>query len=137
MNRNGSCSCGDVQFSVEGDPFNTVFCYCTECQIASGSDKFYGVWYKPDQFQITQGKTKEFIRFGDSGGKLTYKFCEKCGTKLCAESSYGMITVAGAILDNTVGIEPQMAIFTKSATSWAILPTEIPCFKEMPPRKSA
>lgn len=132
MKRSGCCSCGDVKFSVEGDPVNTVFCYCKECQIASGSDKFYGVWFQPDQLTFIEGKVKEFKRIGDSGGELIYKFCENCGTTVCGDSSYGIVTVAGATLDNTDGIEPKMAIFTKSAPRWAILPTAIPCFETMP-----
>lgn len=132
MKRNGSCSCGNIKFSVDGDPFNSVFCYCKECQIASGSDKFYGVWYKPNQLHISQGEVSNFKRLGDSGGELVYKFCPNCGTVIAGESSYGMVTIAGSTLDNTQGIEPKMAIYTKSAPSWAILPTKIPCFKEMP-----
>ncbi|NRB37660.1 MAG: GFA family protein [Pseudomonadales bacterium] len=132
MKRTGNCSCGNVAFSIEGDPINTVFCYCKACQVASGSDKFYGVWLKPEQFSVIKGTLKSYTRIGDSGGELTYKFCENCGTKVCGESSYGIVTVAGATLDNTDGIEPQMAIFTKSAPKWAVLPKDMPLYETMP-----
>ena len=56
-------------------------------------------------------------------------FCESCGTTVCGDSTYGIVTVAGATLDNTNGIEPRMAIFTKAAPRWALLPTDIPCFE--------
>lgn len=84
------------------------------------------------QFTLKEGKLKEFKRIGDSAGELTYKFCENCGTNVCGGSLYGIFTVSGATLDNTDGIEPQMAIFTKSASKWTVLPTEILCFEVMP-----
>ena len=99
MERNGNCSCGKVKFCVQGEPINAVFCYCKECQVATGSDKYYGVWFKPNQFTLLQGNVKEFNRKSDSGDEITFIFCESCGTTVC-----------GATLDNTNGIEPKMAI---------------------------
>jgi hypothetical protein len=129
MERNGHCSCGKVKFCVQGEPINAVFCYCTDCQIATGSDKFYGVWFKPNQFTLLQGNVTKFNRNSDSGYEITFMFCECCGTTVCGDSTYGIVTVAGATLDSTDGIEPKMAIFTKSAPKWALLPTDIPCFE--------
>ena len=129
MERNGTCSCGKVKFCVQGEPINAVFCYCKECQVATGSDRLYGVWFKPDKFTLIQDSLKEFNRNSDSGGEVTFKFCESCGTTVCGDSTCGIVTVAGATLDNTNGIEPKMAIFTKSAPKWALLPTDIPCFE--------
>ena len=106
-----------------------MFCYCKECQIATRSDKSYGVWFKPNQFTLLQGNIKEFNRNSDLGDEITFMFCESCGTTICGDSTYGIVTVAGATLGNTNEIEPRMAIFTGSAPKWALLPTDIPCFE--------
>ena len=48
------------------------------------------------------------------------------------DTADGIVIVAGATLDNTDGIEPKMPIYTKSASKWVVLPTDIPCFKTFP-----
>ena len=132
MKRIGSCSCGDVKFCVEGNPINTVFCYCKECQVSCGSDRFYGIWIQPEQITLTQGRPKEFTRKSEGSGEITFKFCGNCGTKVYGDTADGGVIVAGATLDNTDGIEPKMAFYTKSASKWAVLPTDIPCFETFP-----
>ena len=37
--KNGSYGCGALKYSVEGEAINSVFCYCKECQVHTGSDK--------------------------------------------------------------------------------------------------
>ena len=100
-----------------------------QCQVATGSDKFYVVWFKPNQFTLLQGNIKEFNRTSDSGDEITLMFCESCGTTICGDSTYGIVTVAGATLDNTNNIEPKIAIFTGPAPQWALLPSDIPYFE--------
>ncbi len=137
MERTGSCSCGNIGFTFTGEPINTVFCYCKECQIAFGSDRFFGIWLKPEQFKLNHGQPQEFRRKGDSGYDIIYRFCANCSTKVCGVSAQGMVIVAGASLENTDGLDPKMAIYTASAPSWALLPKNIPCFTAMPERKSS
>ena len=97
--------------------------------MVSVSDIFFGVLFKPNQFTLSQGNIKGFNRNSDSGDEITFMFCESCGTTICGDSTYGIVTVAGATLGSTNDIEPRMAIFTGSAPKWALLPTDISCFK--------
>ena len=50
--KNGSCGCGKLKYSVEGEPINSLFCYCKECQIITGSDKWFGVWVPKDKLKF-------------------------------------------------------------------------------------
>jgi len=38
MTQSGGCLCGDLRYSVEGEPEWVTTCYCRFCQTATGSD---------------------------------------------------------------------------------------------------
>ncbi len=130
----GSCSCGEVEYSFEGDPINAVFCYCSECQKLTGSDKWFGVWVPTGKFQFTKGEPSVFTRIGDSGKEMNQHFCSKCATTLCTEVTIGnFYSVSGSSLSAESSFLPKMAIYTASAPSWAVLPEDIPKFDILPP----
>jgi len=130
MIRTGQCGCGDVQFEVQGEPINSVFCFCTDCQSATASDKFFGVWFKPSQFRLTQGTTHSYTCTGDSGKNLSYHFCPRCSSGIYGDSEHGIVSVAGANLNRPHDIRPRMSIFTGSAADWAVIPQDIPQFEK-------
>jgi len=136
--KNGSCGCGNLKYSVEGEPINSMFCYCKACQITTGSDKWFGAWIPKDNFKIVSGSPVIFTRKGDSGSDMNYLFCEKCGVTICAEVTIGnFYSVAVSTLDDSKGIAPTMAIYTASAPSWAVFPEGVPRFEILPPDLSA
>ena len=131
---NGSCGCGALQYKVEGELLNSVFCYCKECQKHTGSDKWFGAWYPQDKFNIVKGTPSVYTRKGDSGQDMNHLFCTDCGVTLCAEVSVGnFYSVAVSTLDNALNIQPAMCIYTASAPNWAVFPNDIPKFEILPP----
>ncbi|NRA72072.1 MAG: GFA family protein [Gammaproteobacteria bacterium] len=130
----GGCSCGDVQYQFEGEPMNSVFCYCKECQISSGSDKWFGLWVAPDKFKIIKGSPQSYSRQGDSGQPINYLFCGSCGTTLYADVTVAKFySVAATTLADDRDLTPKMAIYTASAPSWALFPVGVPKFDILPP----
>ena len=65
--KNGSCGCEYLECFVEGESINSVFCYCKECQVHTGSDKWFGIWFPKDNFKTVTGNPVVFTRKGDSG----------------------------------------------------------------------
>ncbi|RLA48639.1 MAG: hypothetical protein DRR04_05235 [Gammaproteobacteria bacterium] len=132
--RNGSCGCRALKYSVEGEAINSVFCYCKDCQVHTGSDKWFGAWFSVDNLKIVSGNPTVFTRKGDSGKNMNYMFCEKCGTTICVEVTLGnFYSVAVSTLDNTDNFAPSMAIYTASAPNWAVFPEGVPKFEMLPP----
>lgn len=132
--RNGSCGCGNLKYSVEGEPINSVFCYCKECQIHTGSDKWFGAWFPKYSLKIISGDPLVFTRKGDSGEDLNHMFCEKCGVTICAEVTVGdFYSVAVSTLENSAAFAPSMAIYTASAPRWAVFPEGVAKFDALPP----
>ncbi len=130
----GKCNCGNVEYTFEGEPINSAFCYCRECQAHTGSDKWFGLWVPVDKFKFTKGTPSNFTRLGDSGKDMNYQFCSHCGTTLCAEVTVGnFYSVAAATLDNNNEFSPKMAIYVSSAPEWAVFPEDIPKYDILPP----
>ena len=137
--RKGHCQCGQVRFEFSGDPINQVFCYCTDCQIRTGSDKWFGIWVASGNFKFV-GETAPavYTTQDDSGGDIRCHSCPNCGVSLSIEfTRAGFHTVAASSIEENGEFKPKLAIFAGSAPKWAILPTDIPVFDKLPPEMSA
>ena len=130
---NGRCSCGDIEITFTGEPMNAVFCYCTDCQRDTGSDKWFGLWVANDDLTFSKGEPETFTRLGSSGKPVHKKFCGSCGTTLCSDfTAGGFYSVAASILDQKNDFSPRMAIFTASAPDWAVYPEDVPRYDTFP-----
>lgn len=130
----GKCGCGSVEYCFEGEPINSAFCYCRECQTHTGSDKWFGLWVPVEKFEFTKGVPSKFSRIGDSGKDVIHNFCSDCGTTLCAEVTVGnFYSVAASTLDNNNSFSPKMAIYTAHAPKWAVFPEGVPKYDILPP----
>ncbi len=129
----GQCSCGQLQFQFEDEPFHSAFCYCRSCQIHTGSDKWFGLWVPTGKFKFITGKASCFTRKGDSGKDLNSLFCPDCGTTLCAEVTLGnFYSVSASSLTEPHNLTPQMLIYTESAPNWAVFPDNVPKYDTLP-----
>lgn len=136
--KKGSCACGNLQYCVEGEPINSVFCYCKECQVLTGSDKWFGAWFAKDSFKVTTGTPSSYTREGDSGKDMNYLFCSKCAVTIAAEVTVGnFYSVGVATLEQADGWVPNMAIYAASAPSWAVFPEGVAKFDVLPPGMGA
>ncbi len=136
--RKGNCQCGQVRFEFTGEPINQVFCYCTDCQTRTGSDKWFGIWVPSSNFRFV-GETvpTAYTTQDDAGGDIHCHSCPHCGVSLSVEfTSAGFHTVAASNIEGNGEFKPKLAIFTSSAPKWAILPTDIPLFDKLPPEIS-
>lgn len=133
--RKGSCQCGQVRFEFDGEPINQVFCYCTDCQTRTGSDRWFGIWVPTANFRFT-GETAPsvYTTRDDVGGDIHCYGCPVCGVSLSLEfTSAGFHTVGAPNIEGNDEFKPAMAIFTASAPAWALLPSDVPLFDKLPP----
>ena len=129
----GRCGCGDIEITFTGEPINAVFCYCTDCQRDTGSDKWFGLWVPADKLEFSKGEPETFTRVGSTGKPVHKKFCGACGTTLCSDfTAGGFYSVAASILDQKNEFSPRMAIFTASAADWAVYPENVPRYDTFP-----
>ncbi|KAI1638249.1 Mss4-like protein [Biscogniauxia mediterranea] len=82
----GSCLCGNIRISYEGQPSLRALCYCTDCRKVSGSMYSTNLIVADSDFRVTAGTPKRFAKVADSGNEITSFFCPDCGTTLWREA---------------------------------------------------
>ncbi|KKK83289.1 hypothetical protein LCGC14_2794870 [marine sediment metagenome] len=128
-----TCSCGKIEIIIEGEPANTCFCYCSECQKLTGSDKGFVAHFPEKSVSLSKGSPSKFSRMGSSGKRVTYSFCSTCGSMVFGKAeTLPFVSVPVPRLENPNNYQPKMAIYTASAPSWAVFNNEIPNFKQGP-----
>ena len=58
-------------------------CHCFACQQRTGSVFGVQARFKNEQIKAMQGEFKTYLRTGDSGSIITFKFCPHCASTLC------------------------------------------------------
>lgn len=74
--KTGSCHCGAVTFTAEGDIDQVVECNCSHC-----SRKGFLLWFVPQaSFAITSGEDK-LTTYTFNKHAIQHRFCSICGTQ--------------------------------------------------------
>lgn len=82
MKIEGSCHCGAIQFEAEVNPDAVSICHCSDCQTISGAPFRGSVPARGDNFQLTRGTPKIYVKTAESGNKRAQGFCADCGTSI-------------------------------------------------------
>jgi hypothetical protein len=84
----GSCHCGAVGWTLEGDPGPATACNCTLCR------RYGGLWaydYENERIRVS-GPSKAYTRRGKDDPTLEIHFCPTCG---CVVFWRGLRVAAG------------------------------------------
>jgi len=123
--RNASCSCGQLQIEVRGEPLRVSVCHCLACQKRTGSVFGEQARFDNSGFKTT-GEAIEYVRVGDEGTKFTFRFCPKCGATVyyTAEGRDGVVAVpVGAFADPNFP-SPTVSVYERRRHSWLQMPVE-------------
>ena len=131
----GGCLCGALRYEAVGEPLYTGQCYCTDCQKASGSGfiPFLGFLSTAVRFS---GGTRQIRTKAARGGEAVCNFCPICGSLVFGGEigKTDSFTIYAGSLDDPSSFYPKVAIFARSRPHWAIIPSELTVFEEMPPQ---
>ena len=118
----GGCLCGQVRYSVSGEPAMQVNCHCKNCQRQSGS-AFSTIIGVPEGALTIEGEFKTYDDKGESGEAVLRDFCPDCGSPLFSRVAVapGLIFIKVGTLDDTTSFEPAMHLWTKSKQHWVDL----------------
>ena len=110
--------------TCEGEPVRVSMCHCLACQQRTGS--VFGVQARYPREQVTsiEGAKAEFVRTGDSGGRVTFRFCPTCGSTVYwdIDKMPDFIAVAvGAFADMSFPT-PKIAVYEARRHPWALMP---------------
>ncbi|KAG9674136.1 hypothetical protein KCU99_g3769, partial [Aureobasidium melanogenum] len=121
----GSCYCGKITFSFEGEPINKVACHCTDCRKISGSAYSTNIVISSASFSLLTGTPKSYSAKADSGRVVTTVFCGDCGSSLWRvgdmSDEQGIMVVRVGVLDGEEAVEenkPAAEVYTCGRASW-------------------
>ena len=128
MKIDGGCHCGAITYSATVDPEKTSICHCTDCQTLTGTAFRVTVPVPEDQFEMTKGAPKIYVKTAPSGAKRAQAFCPECGSHLYATSVgegpkiYGLRTGTAR---QRAELIPTKQVWHRSALPW------LPEFEDM------
>ncbi|MDO9306612.1 MAG: GFA family protein [Mesorhizobium sp.] len=121
MKIDGGCHCGAIAYEAEIDPDMVSICHCTDCQTLSGTAFRVVIFASEENFRLTRGTPKAYVKTAESGNRRVQAFCAECGSPIYATSadvgpkSYG-IRVGTA--RQRADLKPRRQIWHRSAAPW-------------------
>ncbi|KAI1087295.1 Mss4-like protein [Rostrohypoxylon terebratum] len=121
--KQGSCFCGKVRISVEGEPITTVLCHCLDCRKITGSAFSTNRLTPGSGFKLLSGEPKTISKIGDSGNEIVSHFCGDCGSTLWRDGkTFGDNKVIKAgVLDDYEALnetKPLGELYVKHRVNW-------------------
>lgn len=94
---NGSCFCGEVQFTVRGEPAAQGYCHCESCrQWSAGPVNAFTLW-NPEAVEVTRGADK--LGTYNKTPQSARKWCTNCGGHVLTEHpDMGLTDVYAAVI---------------------------------------
>jgi hypothetical protein len=132
-NLTGGCLCGQVRYTITGEPIRSGICHCRSCQHYTGS-AFEPFMIFPTTSVNLQGELSSFGTVADSGNTVFRRFCPNCGSGVInqgAGASEMTIVLVGTLDDPTV-FTPNVEIMCDTAWPWVHGGSERKRFRRMP-----
>jgi hypothetical protein len=135
MERTAQCHCGALRIVVSGEPTLVAVCHCVDCQRRTGSAFGSNAYFEKSNTRI-EGPSKVFIREGQEGRKVRFRFCPDCGTSLYWEADlfpnhYGI--AVGGFADPRFEA-PSLSAWERSIHHWVSLPRGIQHYQQARPQ---
>lgn len=128
----GSCLCGAVRYTVNGEAQRFYHCHCSRCRKASGTGHASNLFV---QGALTWNSGEELIRTFKlpEAARFANSFCEVCGSRMPRFiEKVGMVFIPAGSLDDEPDIRPQARIFLDSRAKWSCDEAALPGFEQYP-----
>jgi len=130
----GECLCGQVTYTITGDPLRMAQCHCKDCQRATGTGHVNNAFFKSEQLEI-KGNLKAYAKATDTGNSNIRHFCPDCGSRIYSEieARKGIVAVHVGCCDNNDWFSPDFVVYCQSRADWDITTDKVPNHDKMPP----
>ncbi len=118
----GGCFCGDVRYQITGEPELQLLCFCSDCRATTGSDSWPGYMVKNEDFAVIQGSPIVYEKLSKEGRVVKQNFCGTCGSTMWGATTFGLVSVSAATLDDPSEFRPTKKVYLKGAPHWARIP---------------
>ncbi len=123
--RQASCSCGQLTVTCTGEPVRVSICHCLACQKRTGS--VFGVQARyPRAAVVPSGRSAQYVRTGDSGGKAAFQFCPDCGSTVfwSLDALPDHVGVAVGAFADPAFFAPTFSVYEARRHRWTKTPDE-------------
>jgi hypothetical protein len=128
MAYSGSCFCGLVKISVEGEPAGMGYCHCESCRSWSGGPVNAFTLWPPEQVTVTAGAAN--IATFAKTEVSDRQYCNKCGGHLMTRHpGLGVVDVYAATIP---GLKFQPGLHINYAETVLPMKDGLPKFKDFP-----
>jgi len=119
----GSCACGAVRFTAQGEPNRVGLCHCFDCRKHTGAP--FGAFAIYPSAQVTVTGDEPGVFASSTTGRRY--FCRSCGPPLfCRDEGSDDIDLLIGAFDATSLFAPTYELWTSRREDW--LP-EMPCIR--------
>ncbi|WP_088329415.1 GFA family protein [Lacimicrobium sp. SS2-24] len=127
----GTCLCGTVTFTIQGDFDCFYLCHCRHCQKDTGSAHGANLFSQSAQLTWLSG-AQAVTSFTLNGTRHSKSFCQHCGSALPNTQAEGMLVVPAGCLDTPVALLPSAHLFCASKAAWETDLDRVPCYEKLP-----
>jgi hypothetical protein len=123
----GSCLCGNVTYSCDGEPVITAVCHCTECQKQTGTSFSIIVGVLREDLHVNGDSLASMTTIGsDSHLPVSRRFCNQCGSPIVSlpEMTPDLAFIKAGTLEDRSWLKPEMEAWCDSAQPWVAHDTE-------------
>ena len=124
----GSCLCGNIQYTIEGELSDFGYCHCKSCRKASGSA--HGANAGLERKNFTLKDPKNFLREYESSTGKYRAFCSHCGSPLYAylQHTSDLIRIRLGSLDTPFDKHAKAHTFVSDKAEWEEIHGSLPQF---------
>lgn len=121
--RKASCACGQLSLIARGEPVRVSVCHCSQCQRRTGAPFGQQARFPREAVDVA-GEYSRFERVADSGNRLSFYFCPRCGSTVyyemeAAPEHFGV--PVGCFADPDFP-PPRVSVYGEKKHAWVHLP---------------
>lgn len=131
--RRDGCACGQIRYSVKGEPIVVHGCHCRLCQRLSGSAFAVNAMIETDRVMLTSDQTPVAVHIPSAlpEGKTIVR-CPSCQVALWSHHALlgeRIALVYVGTLDEGHAVSPDVHCFTETRHPWVVFPDGVPALE--------
>lgn len=127
----GSCSCGQVKYQVNGRLHDAMSCHCSICRKATGSPASAFAMFNPAEFEWLSDESH--LKSYSTSDTMGHFFCTECGSIVAGTYQGAICWVTLGCIDSGIDFKIQKHVFMGSQAAWETCPADVEQYEEYPP----
>lgn len=126
----GSCLCGAVAYTANGEEKRFYHCHCSRCRKASGTGHCSNL-FLAGTLDWTRGEDLLTSYSPPGASRFRNRFCRVCGSRMPRyDAENATVFIPAGSLDDEPSLQPQARIFCGSRAAWSCHDEVVPEFDE-------